>query len=96
MPLRDLGVLLKWLIEGEDLNWLQIGTVMTEIEFMFHYVQIARNEHSSWLYHIYQVTTYQCTLGKFTLMHETTKVYDTMKPLKETEFLTAVNAQLTA
>lgn len=47
MPLRDLGVLLKWLIEGEDLNLLQIGTVMTEIEFMFHYVQIARNEHSS-------------------------------------------------
>jgi len=29
-------------------------------------------------------------------MHETTKVYDTMKPLKVNEVLTAVNAQITA
>lgn len=29
-------------------------------------------------------------------MHETTKVYDTMKPLKETGVLTAVNVQITA
>lgn len=46
MPLRDLGVLLKWLIEGEDLNWLKISTVMTEIEFMFHDIQIGRTECS--------------------------------------------------
>ena len=40
MPLRGVGVLLEWLIEGEDLNWLKIGTVITEIEFMFHDIQI--------------------------------------------------------
>jgi hypothetical protein len=40
--------------------------------------------------------TNQWTLGKFTLMHETTELYDTMKPLKEIEVFTAVNAQITA
>jgi len=47
MPLRDLGILLKWLIEGEDLNWLKRGTIMTEIEFMFHDIQIGRTECDS-------------------------------------------------
>jgi hypothetical protein len=47
MPLRDQGVLLKWLIECETLNWLRIGTVMTEIEFMFHDIQTGRIEHVS-------------------------------------------------
>jgi hypothetical protein len=44
MPLRDIGVLFKWLIECEDLNWLKIGTVMTETDFMFHDIQIGRTE----------------------------------------------------
>lgn len=47
MPLRDLGMLLKWLIEGEDQNCLKSGTFIREIEFMFHDIQIGRTECGS-------------------------------------------------
>jgi len=47
MPLRVIGVLLEGLIECEGLNWLKISTVMTEIEIMFHDIQIGRTERGS-------------------------------------------------
>jgi hypothetical protein len=44
---------------------------------------------------LFPATAQQCTLEKFTLMCETSKTYDIMKPLKEPEVVTVVNRQVT-